>query len=88
MSKFGLLLALFRTLPWPILKAIPARLLFVGLQFSQPFLLFEVVSAVRYGTSSEIASGLIGATAFIFIGIAVCFYPGTNFPALMNHFPL
>ncbi|KAJ6781136.1 hypothetical protein PWT90_04855 [Aphanocladium album] len=83
-SKFGLLMALFWTMPWPIIKVIPGRLMFVGLQFSQPFLLFQVVSAVRNGTTTEISSGLVGATALVFTGIAFTrvFYEHTSYRLL------
>lgn len=50
----------------------PPRLAFVGLVFSQPFLLFNIVAAVKDGVSRDTAHGLIGATALIFTGIAVC----------------
>ncbi|KAJ3496798.1 hypothetical protein NLG97_g2398 [Lecanicillium saksenae] len=83
-SKFGLLLAIFWTMPWPIIKVIPGRMMFVGLQFSQPFLLFHVVSAVRYSATPEISSGLVGATALVFTGIAVTrvFYEHTSYRML------
>ncbi|KAJ3496257.1 hypothetical protein NLG97_g2789 [Lecanicillium saksenae] len=70
-SRYALLFALVSALPWPLLKVIPPRLLFVGLQFSQPFLLFQVVNAVGDDTTSEISSGIVGATALIYLGIAL-----------------
>ncbi|KAJ6785360.1 hypothetical protein PWT90_03235 [Aphanocladium album] len=70
-SRFALFFALLRTLPWLLIKAIPPRLGFVGLQFSQPFLLFQVVIAVGKETTGEVGSGLVGATALVFVGLAV-----------------
>lgn len=65
--------ALVLTIPWQIIEAVPPRLLFVGFTVAQPFLLFRVVDAVKDGEVSEISNGLIGATAIIFIGVAVRF---------------
>ncbi|KAJ3496548.1 hypothetical protein NLG97_g2578 [Lecanicillium saksenae] len=70
-STLGLLVALVWTTPWQAFKIIIPRLVFVGLLFSQPFLLFRIVSAVQKGERDEEAHALIGATAFIFIGIAI-----------------
>lgn len=47
------------------------RLLFLALNFAQPFLLFRVTAAVKHDEDSDTAHGLIGATALIFGGIAV-----------------
>lgn len=54
------------------MKVLLPRLIFVGLTFSQPFLLFQVVAAVHQGADQNTMHGLIGATALIFGGKAVC----------------
>ncbi|KAJ6785359.1 hypothetical protein PWT90_03234 [Aphanocladium album] len=70
-SQFGLLIALLWASPWQAFKVIPPRLIFVGLMFSQPLLLYRIVSALRAGEDDDAAHALIGATALVFIGIAI-----------------
>lgn len=71
-SKFSLLMACFKTVPWLFIYIIPPRLLNVGLQYAQPFLLQEVVKVVGIpDPDPATTSGLIGATAFIFFGKSV-----------------
>jgi hypothetical protein len=57
------------------LVAIPPRLALTGFKFAQPFLLQRVVAYVGAANSSpldaEVARGLVGATAVIYVGIAV-----------------
>ncbi|OAA75071.1 ABC transporter, transmembrane domain, type 1 [Akanthomyces lecanii RCEF 1005] len=74
--------ALFKTLifaaPWPFFYAILPRLFLVGFNFSQPFLLQDVVNVVAdqptqpdKGSRNDEVIGLILATALVFSGKAV-----------------
>ncbi|KAH9904926.1 P-loop containing nucleoside triphosphate hydrolase protein [Xylariomycetidae sp. FL2044] len=73
-TKFGLGKLLIRALLPQILMVIPPRLCWAAFQFCQPFLIDSVLSQLSSpvtGASSNIAWGLIGATALIYAGIAV-----------------
>ncbi|KAJ6785358.1 hypothetical protein PWT90_03233 [Aphanocladium album] len=70
-SKFALPKALLRTVAWEATKILLPRLVFVGLTFSQPFLLFSVVRAVNGDLDNEAARSLIFATVIIFVGKAI-----------------
>lgn len=73
-NRFTLPLVAFRCLWRPFVAAIPARLCLIGFNFAQPFLINRVISILQ-GSDSETPDnryGLIGATALIYLGIAVC----------------
>lgn len=71
-SKFALARACFYTMPWPYIYIILPRFLFIGFKFAQPFLLQDVVNAVSdKPENNDLRSGLILATAFIYVGMAV-----------------
>ena len=57
----------------PLLWAIIPRLLLIGFIFAQPFIIRDVIEfvAAPRGTSMDTGYGLIGAFAFVYIGIAV-----------------
>lgn len=72
-SKFGLIKACIFTVPWPFLYVILPRLLAIGFNFAQPFLLQDVVKTVsdEDETPSDIMKGLIVATLCIYVGKAI-----------------
>lgn len=69
-----------RALLFQTLIAVPPRLALTGFKFAQPFLIQRIIDFVGSSTQSqfdtEIARGLVGATAIIYVGIAVstCLY--------------
>ncbi|KAJ6781135.1 hypothetical protein PWT90_04854 [Aphanocladium album] len=70
-SKYVLAKALAATVYWKAVQVIPPRLAFVGLMFSQPFLLYRVVDSVNGDVSEAVSDSLIGATALVFTGVAI-----------------
>ncbi|OAA69111.1 ABC transporter, transmembrane domain, type 1 [Cordyceps fumosorosea ARSEF 2679] len=72
-SKFALVKACIGTVPWPFLYIILPRLLFIGFNFAQPFLLQDVVTTVASDSETpiDIVRGLILATTAIYVGKAV-----------------
>ena len=73
-GRYALSLALTSALRWPFLAVVFPRLCLVGFNYAQPFLIQRAiglleetvnVAAIDYGR------GLIGATALIYLGIAV-----------------
>ncbi|KAJ6781210.1 hypothetical protein PWT90_10566 [Aphanocladium album] len=73
LSRFALLKVCVYTMPWPFLYIILPRLLAIGFDFAQPFLLQDVVNAVsnESETSNDVRRGLILATAAIYFGKAI-----------------
>jgi hypothetical protein len=69
-----------RTFLVQALSGVPPRLALIGFKFSQPFLINTIINFVGSPTRPEfdaqIARGLVGATALVYIGIAVttCLY--------------
>ncbi len=67
--------ALCRALWWPLLQAVPPRLCNVALTMTQPFLISSVLSLVSEPDGDRATAnkgyGLIGATALIYLGLAV-----------------
>lgn len=60
---------------WSILAASLPRLAYTGFTFSQPFLINRVLSFISIShenRSANVAYGLIGAYAIVYIGAAVC----------------
>ncbi|ATY58701.1 ABC multidrug [Cordyceps militaris] len=70
-SRYALPKALLLATSGEATKIILPRLLFVGLTFAQPFLLFSIVTAVNGELDSETAHSLILATVIIFVGKAI-----------------
>ncbi|OAQ97694.1 hypothetical protein LLEC1_03571 [Akanthomyces lecanii] len=71
-SKYSLIIALLSGLKWQFSQVLVPRLSFVGFTIGQPFLLQRTVEAVSRGNIDiNMASGLIGACALIYIGIAM-----------------
>lgn len=73
-QKYCLLIAVASALRWPLLIPIPARLALIGFRYCQPFLLSAAVNHIEQPQdrrSRDVGFGLIGATAIIYIGIAV-----------------
>jgi ATP-binding cassette subfamily C (CFTR/MRP) protein 1 len=73
-QKNALLLATISAFRWPIISAVFPRLCLLGFTFAQPFLIHQTVTFVAQPLTEESQDagyGLIGAFAFVFIGIAV-----------------
>ncbi|KAI8623501.1 ABC transporter [Xylariaceae sp. FL1651] len=73
--SFGLTKALVRTLLGPLLFGILPRLALVGFRFSQPLLLNRLLNHLGTRSDEELSQknigyGLIGATAFVYFGLA------------------
>ena len=59
-------------LRWPLFKTILPRLCLIGFNYSQPFLIGKAVTYVgQKGASQNYGYGLIGATALVYLGMAV-----------------
>lgn len=71
-SKLALVKACFRTMPWPFFYIILPRLLSMGFDFAQPFLLQDVVNEVSVDSapSGNVVKGLILATTIIYVSKA------------------
>lgn len=66
--------ALLRAHRHPSLAPVPARLCYAMLLFAQPYLIHRTINFLREPHTrmgEDIGSGLIGATAVIYIGLAV-----------------
>lgn len=75
-SKYRLLLVICKTIKGTIIKSAIARLLLIGLRFSQPFLLQYIIEFVENDQKGDdyhqdIAYSLVGATALLYIVTAV-----------------
>lgn len=72
-SKFALLKACVFTIPWIFISIILPRMLAIAFNYAQPFLLREIVHTVGLkNPATEIVNALIGATALVYGGRAVC----------------
>ncbi len=73
-SRWALLKACVRTIPWPFLYVVLPRLFRIGFDFAQPFLLQDIVNTVSLPAepSTDVMRGLILATATVYIGKTVC----------------
>ncbi|KAJ6139125.1 hypothetical protein N7471_005611 [Penicillium samsonianum] len=70
--KHALLLAVVNCLRWDIAAIALPRLALIGFSIAQPFLVGKTVTYLEQTESSlNIGYGLIGATAIVFIGVAV-----------------
>ena len=69
-----------RALRFELIVGVLPRLTLIGFKFAQPFLINRIINMVGSQTSSEfdgdIARSLVGATALVYIGIAIstCLY--------------
>ncbi|KAJ5591589.1 multidrug resistance-associated protein [Penicillium hispanicum] len=72
--KNALLLAVVKCLRWDMVSIAIPRLGAVGFGVAQPFLMGKAVIFLQQGDafSPNVGYGLIGATAIVFIGVAVC----------------
>ncbi|THC99810.1 hypothetical protein EYZ11_000740 [Aspergillus tanneri] len=71
---YALLMTTAVTLKWPLLSPVPPRIALIGFKYCQPLLLASVVNYVQLPDTDRdrnIGYGLIGATAIVYIGIAV-----------------
>jgi hypothetical protein len=62
-------------LKWPVLAVVPPRLMLIGFNFCQPFLINRAVTFSQDPATPQttnIGYGLIGAYVLVFVGIAVC----------------
>ncbi|RAH74153.1 multidrug resistance-associated protein [Aspergillus aculeatinus CBS 121060] len=71
--KNALFLAVIRCLRWEIVGIAFPRLCVVGFSIAQPFLVGKIVTVLERTDSlaRDMAYGLIGATAIVFVGVAV-----------------
>ncbi|KAI0814150.1 ABC transporter [Xylaria sp. FL0064] len=73
--RLELPLAICRKLWWPLLLAAIARLALIDFTFTQPFLIFRVLDLLSEPSDPSDTDnngyGLIGATFFIYLGIAI-----------------
>jgi len=75
MSKYALLLTALRCLWQELVLVVPSRACLIAFTFTQPFLISRSIRFLTEPESSNTANygyGLIGATALIYLGIAVC----------------
>jgi ATP-binding cassette subfamily C (CFTR/MRP) protein 1 len=75
-KRHALVFALVRALKWPLLAGIPPRLCLIGFTFAQPFLINTIIDYLDQPSdeaSKNVGSGLISATALIYVGLAVSF---------------
>ncbi|KAI1853220.1 hypothetical protein JX266_001926 [Neoarthrinium moseri] len=71
-DKHKLLNACVVTLKWPILAAVPPRLILVGFTICQPLLLERFLQYLRdMNESANISYGLIAAYGLVYVGMAV-----------------
>ncbi|KAK6823240.1 hypothetical protein RU639_006093 [Aspergillus parasiticus] len=70
----ALLLAVISCLRWEIVRVAFPRICVVGFSIAQPFLVGKVVTILEQNDSFSLDKGygLIGATAILFTGVAVC----------------
>ncbi|RAQ73309.1 ABC transporter, partial [Aspergillus flavus] len=70
----ALLLVVISCLRWEILRVALPRICVVGFSIAQPFLVGKVVTILEQNDSFSLDKGygLIGATAIVFTGVAVC----------------
>jgi hypothetical protein len=62
------------SLKWPLLSPVLPRIALIGFKYCQPLLLASVVNYVQLPDTDRdrnVGYGLIGATAIVYIGIAV-----------------
>lgn len=72
-DKFGLTKVLMRTLKWPLLLPIIPRLGLLGFTFAQPFFIERLLDYLSEDElDPNIGYGFIGASLFIYAGIAIC----------------
>ena len=65
---------------WQIISSVFSRLCLIGFNYAQPFLIAQAIAYVGRPTDAlnrNYGYGLIGATALIYVGIAV---------SILNHF--
>lgn len=76
MSRFALLKACLRTVPWPFVYIFLPRLLSIGFDFAQPFLLQSVVNEVSLESipPKDVMRGLILATVIVYVCRAVSYH--------------
>lgn len=98
-KKYALLKALIFSMPWPLFYLILPRLLQVGFQLGQPFLLQDVVNVLSSTRDEQAASaqsgvipkekkiGLIIATLLLFSGRAVSI-PSLKYPPKRRKIPI
>jgi ATP-binding cassette subfamily C (CFTR/MRP) protein 1 len=74
-NKYALGRSLLSCLAWPILIPVIPRLFLIGFSYSQPFLVTRLIDFLSDEKASSdgqnVGYGLIGATAIIYIGIAI-----------------
>ncbi|OLN96559.1 Canalicular multispecific organic anion transporter 1-like protein 1 [Colletotrichum chlorophyti] len=83
-SNWSLVVTTFWAYRLTLLAGMLPRLLFAGFTFAQPFLVNQVVNFVGSpwtDDSRSVAAGLVGATALVYIGLAVsrCWYQHLTF---------
>lgn len=74
--KHCLAFATFTAFQGDFWKAVIPRLCYTGFSFAQPFLINKIVDVVGTSKSNRpqgTVGGLVGATALVYLGLAVCF---------------
>lgn len=83
--QHALLLAIVNCLRWDIAAIALPRLALIGFSIAQPFLVGKTVTFLEQTESSvNIGYGLIGATAIVFIGVAVSLISLTSYLTLLD----
>jgi ATP-binding cassette subfamily C (CFTR/MRP) protein 1 len=71
-NKHALFWSTVSCLKWPLLASVIPRLALIGFNYSQPFLITAIINHVEDAEREKNTGyGLIGATAIVYIGIAV-----------------
>lgn len=76
-KRHAFLRACIQCFKWDIAAMVPARLAMICFTYSQTFLLERAVNILSESASSkseDVSHGLIGATFFIYMGIAVSMF--------------
>lgn len=67
-------MALVSALRWPLLVVVPPRLCLIGFNYAQPFLISRAIILLEEPVTEQSTNygyGLIGATALVYLGIAI-----------------
>jgi ATP-binding cassette subfamily C (CFTR/MRP) protein 1 len=78
-GSHSLFAATLGRLKWPVLAVVPPRLMLIGFNFCQPFLINRAVTFSQDPVTSQTTNfgyGLIAAYVIVFVGIAVRACPG------------
>ena len=74
--RFALIYAVFSFLRWQLLAVTIPRAILIAFNYAQPFLISRCITYLYQAPNDQTANygrGLIGATALIYLGLAVSF---------------